>query len=45
MLRTPDTRWVRRLALRRGEDARVLAPAALADEVRTAAADALALYT
>jgi predicted DNA-binding transcriptional regulator YafY len=45
VLRTPDTRWVRRLALRLGEDARVLAPAALADEVRAAAAEALALYT
>ena len=32
-LRTPDTTWVRRLALRLGEDARVVAPAALADEV------------
>jgi predicted DNA-binding transcriptional regulator YafY len=36
---------VRRLALRLGEDARVLAPAALAAEVRAAAAEALALYT
>jgi proteasome accessory factor C len=45
VLRTPDTSWVRRLALRLGEDARVLAPAALADEVRAAAAEALALYT
>ena len=43
-LRTPDTTWVRRLVLRLGEDARVVAPAALADEVRSAAADALALY-
>jgi predicted DNA-binding transcriptional regulator YafY len=45
VLRTPDTSWVRRLALRLGEDARVLAPAALAEEVRAAAAEALALYT
>ena len=45
VLRTPDTRWVRRLALRLGEDARVQAPAALAEEVRAAAAQALALYT
>ena len=45
VLRTPDTRWVRRLVLRLGEDARVLAPAALAGEVRAAAAEALALYT
>jgi proteasome accessory factor C len=43
-LRTPDTTWVRRLALRLGEDARVVAPAALADEVRASAAAALALY-
>ena len=45
VLRTPDTSWVRRLALRLGEDVRVLAPAALAEEVRAAAAEALALYT
>jgi proteasome accessory factor C len=45
VLRTPDTTWVRRLALRLGEDARVLAPATLVDEVRAAAAEALALYT
>jgi proteasome accessory factor C len=45
VLRTPDTSWVRRLALRLGEDAQVLAPAALAEEVRAAAAEALALYT
>jgi proteasome accessory factor C len=44
VLRTPDTRWVRRLALRLGEDGRVVAPAALADEVRAAATAALALY-
>jgi proteasome accessory factor C len=43
-LRTPDTTWVRRLALRLGEDARVVSPAALADEVREAAAAALAQY-
>jgi proteasome accessory factor C len=43
-LRTPDTAWVRRLALRLGEDARVVSPPALADEVREAAAAALALY-
>jgi proteasome accessory factor C len=43
-VRTPDTSWVRRLALRLGEEARVTAPAALADEVRAAAAEALALY-
>ena len=44
LLRTPDTRWVRRLALRLGEDARVVSPAALAAEVRAAAAAALGLY-
>ena len=43
VLRTPDTRLVRRLALRLGEDARVVSPAALAEEIRAAAA-ALALY-
>ena len=44
VLRTPDTRWVRRLALRLGEDARVVAPEPLVAEVRAAAAAALALY-
>ena len=44
VLRTPDTRLVRRLALRLGEDARVVSPAALAEEIRAAAAAALALY-
>ena len=43
-LRTPDTGWVRRLALRLGEDLRVVSPAALAAEARSAAAAALALY-
>jgi proteasome accessory factor C len=43
-LRTPDTTWVRRLALRLGEDARVVAPPALADDVHSAAAATLALY-
>jgi proteasome accessory factor C len=43
-LRTPDTTWVRRFALRLGEDARVVSPPELADEVRAAAAAALALY-
>lgn len=43
-LRTPDTTWLRRLALRLGEDARVVSPAALADEVRATAAAALAQY-
>ena len=44
VLRTPDTRWVRRLALRYGEDARVVAPPAVAEAVRADAAAALALY-
>ena len=44
VLRTPDTRRVRRLALRLGEDARVIAPAALAEAVRADAVAALALY-
>jgi proteasome accessory factor C len=44
VLRTPDTRWVRRLALRLGEEARVVSPASLADAVRDDAAAALALY-
>ena len=43
-LRTPDTRWVRRLALRLGEDGRVIAPAGLAAEIREDAAAALAQY-
>jgi proteasome accessory factor C len=44
VLRTPDTRWVRRRALQLGEDVRVVAPDALASEVREAAAAALAQY-
>jgi proteasome accessory factor C len=44
VLRTSDTRMVRRLALRLGEDGRVTAPAALAAAVRGDAAAALALY-
>jgi proteasome accessory factor C len=43
-IRTPDTSWIRRRALRLGEEARVIAPVELADEVRSAAAAALALY-
>ncbi len=43
-LRTPDTRWVRRLLLRLGGAARVVAPAALAEQVRSEAAQALAAY-
>jgi len=44
VLRTPDTRWVKRLALRLGEDGRVTAPASLAREVEDEASAALALY-
>jgi proteasome accessory factor C len=43
-LRARDTAWVRRLALRLGEQGRVLGPAALADEVRADARRALAAY-
>jgi proteasome accessory factor C len=43
-LRTPDTRWVRRLALRLGEDGRVISPPELAAGVREDAAAALAGY-
>lgn len=43
-LRTPDTTWVRRLALRLGEDARVVSPPELAGDVRATAAAALAQY-
>jgi proteasome accessory factor C len=43
-LRTPDTRMVRRLALRLGEDGRVTSPADLAAEIRADAAAALAQY-
>jgi proteasome accessory factor C len=43
-LRTPDSRWVRRLALRLGGDARVVSPASLAAQVRALAAEALAQY-
>jgi proteasome accessory factor C len=44
VIRTPDTSLFRRLALRLGEEGRVIAPAELAEEVRSAAAAALALY-
>ena len=43
-LRTPDTRMIRRLALRLGEDGRVTSPADLAAEIREDAAAALAQY-
>jgi predicted DNA-binding transcriptional regulator YafY len=45
LLRTPDTQWVRRLALRLGEDGRVVAPADLADQVIKDATAALAQYS
>ncbi len=44
VLRTPDTRWVKRLALRLGEDGRVTAPAGLVRDVEEEAAAALAQY-
>jgi predicted DNA-binding transcriptional regulator YafY len=44
VLRTPDTGWIRRLALRLGEDGRVISPPALAAEIRDVAAAALANY-
>jgi proteasome accessory factor C len=43
-LRTPDTRWVRRLALRLGEDGRVTAPDDLRARIRDDAAAALSHY-
>jgi proteasome accessory factor C len=43
-LRTPDSRWVRRLALRLGESGRIIAPASLDEQVRADAAAALAQY-
>ncbi len=43
-LRTPDTGWVRRLALRLGDAGRVVSPAALAGQVRSDARAALAAY-
>ena len=44
-LRARDTAWVRRLALRLGDQGRVLAPSSLADQVRADAAGALAAYS
>jgi proteasome accessory factor C len=44
VLRTPDTRWVRRLALRLGEDGHVTAPAGLVREIEDEATAALAQY-
>ena len=44
VLRTPDASWVRRLALRLGEDGKVIAPPWLAREVTQEATAALAAY-
>jgi proteasome accessory factor C len=44
VLRTPDTGWVRRLALRLGEDGRIVSPAFLVGEIRDAATAALENY-
>jgi proteasome accessory factor C len=43
-LRTPDSRWVRRLALRLGENGRIIAPVSLDEQVRADAAAALGQY-
>jgi predicted DNA-binding transcriptional regulator YafY len=43
-LRTPDTEWVRRLALRLGEDGKVISPGELAREVVADASAALRHY-
>ena len=44
-LRTPDPGWVRRLALRLGENGRIVAPADLGVQVREDASAALAQYS
>ena len=44
-LRTPDTAWIRRLALRLGSTGSVLEPAELATQVRGDAAAALSAYS
>ncbi|MCW2887954.1 MAG: proteasome accessory factor [Streptosporangiaceae bacterium] len=44
VLRTPDTRWLRGLALRLGDQGRVTDPPGLAAEIRSDAGRALALY-
>ncbi len=43
-VRTPDTRWVRRLALRLGAQGRIVAPVELAQAVRAEAETALRAY-
>ena len=44
VLRTPDTGWVRRLALQLGEDGRVISPPSLVAEIHQSAAAAVANY-
>jgi len=44
ILRTPDSEWVRRLALRLGEDGRIVGPAEVVADVRREAGAALAQY-
>jgi proteasome accessory factor C len=44
VLQTPDTGWVRRLALRLGEDGRVVSPPSLVAEIREVATAALTNY-
>jgi proteasome accessory factor C len=45
VLRTPDTQWVRRLALRLGEDGKVVSPPELAEQIGQDATAALAQYS
>jgi len=45
VLRTPDTQWVRRLALRLGEDGKVVSPPELAEQITKDATAALAQYS
>ena len=45
VLRTPDTQMVRRLALRLGEDGKVVSPPELAEQIGQDAAAALAQYS
>ncbi|HEY3906153.1 MAG TPA: WYL domain-containing protein [Streptosporangiaceae bacterium] len=45
VLRTPDTQWVRRLALRLGEDGKVVSPPELAEQIGQNATAALAQYS
>ena len=45
VLRTPDTQMIRRLALRLGEDGKVVSPPELAEQIGQDAAAALAQYS